>query len=78
MVPCESFIQVRPAADRKGRVIAAAGCAAFISMLFSAGLLAFLRLFMSASPCFLVVVVTSIAVGIWLWVTVSNKEFGDA
>jgi len=78
LVPCESFIQVRPAPDRKGRVIAAAGCAAFISMLFSAGLLALLRLFMSASPCFIVVVVTSLAAGIWLWITINRKEFGDA
>ncbi|MBT3199104.1 MAG: MFS transporter [Phycisphaerales bacterium] len=78
MVPCESFIQVRPAPDRKGRVIAAAGCAAFISMLFSAGLLALLRLFISASPCFIVITITSISMGIWLWITVSKKEFGDA
>jgi len=78
LVPCESFIQVRPAPDRKGRVIAAAGCAAFISMLFSAGLLALLRLFMSASPCFIVVVVTSLVTGIWLWITINRKEFGDA
>ncbi len=78
LVPCESFIQVRPAHDRKGRVIAAAGCAAFISMLFSAGLLAVLRLFMSASPCFIVVVVTSLVMGVWLWITINRKEFGDA
>jgi len=78
MVPCESFIQVRPAPDHKGRVIAAAGCAAFISMLFSAGLLALLRLFISASSCFLVIVATSIAAGIWLQITISKKEFGDA
>jgi acyl-[acyl-carrier-protein]-phospholipid O-acyltransferase / long-chain-fatty-acid--[acyl-carrier-protein] ligase len=77
MIPCESFIQVRPAADRKGRIIAAAGCAAFISMLFSAGLLAALRTFMSASPCFIVVGVTAVATGIWLWITVSRKEFGN-
>jgi len=78
LIPCESFIQVRPAPDRKGRVIAAAGCAAFTSMLFSAGLLALLRLFMSASLCFIAVVVTSLVTGIWLWITVSRKEFGDA
>jgi hypothetical protein len=78
LVPCESFIQVRPAPDRKGRVIAAAGCAAFISMLFSAGLLALLRLFMSASPCFIVVAVTSLVTGIWLWITIGRKGFGDA
>jgi acyl-[acyl-carrier-protein]-phospholipid O-acyltransferase/long-chain-fatty-acid--[acyl-carrier-protein] ligase len=78
LVSCESFIQIRPAADRKGRIIAAAGCAAFISMLFSAGLLALLRLFISASPCFIVITVMSLITGIWLWITVNKKEFGDA
>jgi MFS family permease len=78
LVSCESFIQIRPAADRKGRIIAAAGCAAFISMLFSAGLLALLRLFISASPCFIVITVMSLVTGIWLWITVNKKEFGDA
>jgi len=32
LVPCESFIQVRPAPEKKGAVIAAANCAAFIGM----------------------------------------------
>jgi MFS family permease len=35
MIPCESFIQVRPAADRKGAIIAAANAAAFIGIMLA-------------------------------------------
>jgi len=35
MVPCESFIQMRPAAEKKGAVIAAANFAAFSGILLS-------------------------------------------
>jgi acyl-[acyl-carrier-protein]-phospholipid O-acyltransferase/long-chain-fatty-acid--[acyl-carrier-protein] ligase len=35
MIPCESFIQVRPPADRKGAVIAAANAAAFVGILLA-------------------------------------------
>ena len=35
MIPCEAFVQVRPAADRKGRVIAASTFAVFVGILVS-------------------------------------------
>ncbi len=35
MVPCESFIQMRPAIEKKGAVIAAANFAAFSGILIS-------------------------------------------
>jgi MFS family permease len=35
MIPCESFIQVRPAAQRRGSVIAAANALAFLGILLS-------------------------------------------
>lgn len=35
MIPCESFIQVRPAAERRGSVIAAANALAFVGILLS-------------------------------------------
>ena len=35
LIPCESFIQVRPAANRKGAVIAASNFAGFVGILLS-------------------------------------------
>jgi len=35
IIPCEAFVQVRPAADRKGRVIAASTFAVFVGILLS-------------------------------------------
>jgi acyl-[acyl-carrier-protein]-phospholipid O-acyltransferase / long-chain-fatty-acid--[acyl-carrier-protein] ligase len=35
MIPCESFIQVRPPADRKGAIIAAANAAAFVGIMLA-------------------------------------------
>jgi hypothetical protein len=35
MIPCESFVQIRPAPDRKGAVIAAANFAIFAGILIS-------------------------------------------
>lgn len=38
MIPCESFVQVRPAADRRGAVISAANFMVFIGIMASAPL----------------------------------------
>lgn len=35
LIPCESFIQVRPPAERRGTVIAAANCAAFVGIMLA-------------------------------------------
>ena len=43
MVPCEAFIQVRPAAGEKGRVIAASNFAVFCGILLAGGVYNVLR-----------------------------------
>jgi len=39
MIPCESFIQVRPPPEKKGTVIAAANFAAFTGIILSGALM---------------------------------------
>lgn len=55
MIPCESFIQVRPAADRKGAVIAASNFAIFIGIAVSGPLANALNASMQPSASFAVV-----------------------
>lgn len=63
LVSLESFIQARPAADRKGHVIAAANCTAFVGILLSGaaynGLLA-----LPANQCFFIAAGASALAGL--------------
>jgi hypothetical protein len=78
MIPCESFIQVRPAHEHKGRVIAAANCGLFIGIFISAGVYYLLSKFLSPTGCFAALAVMSVIVGACLLVVLGKKEFGDA
>jgi hypothetical protein len=74
LIPCESFIQVRPDPERKGAVIAAANCAAFIGMLLSAGVFFWLQSFLSPTNCFAGVAVIALVTGIFVWVALRLKD----
>ena len=74
LIPCESFIQVRPDPERKGAVIAAANCAAFIGMLLSAGVFFWLQSFLSPTNCFAVVAVIALITGIFVWIALRLKD----
>ena len=78
MIPCESFIQVRPAPAHKGRVIAAANCGVFIGIFVSAGVYVLLRMFLSPTACFGALAVMSIITGACIFASLGRKEFGDA
>lgn len=78
MIPCESFIQVRPTAARKGRVIAAANCGVFIGILVSAGVYVLLRMFLSPTACFGALAVISIIASAYFFTAFHQKELGDA
>jgi predicted MFS family arabinose efflux permease len=78
MIPCESFIQVRPAPEHKGRVIASANCGVFIGIFISAGVYYLLGTFLSATACFGAMAVMSVIVGVCLLIVLGKKEFGDA
>ncbi len=72
LVPCESFIQVRPPAERKGAVIAAANCAAFIGILL-AGLVAnALNWWFSPTESFGVMAVATAVFAAWVFFALSK------
>ncbi len=52
MIPCESFVQVRPAADRRGAVISAANFMVFIGIMVSAPLANLLNEYVKPSVSF--------------------------
>jgi len=67
MIPCESFIQVRPAADRKGEVIAAANFVVFAGILLATPVTQGLYAAMPHSASFAVLGGISLAVAVALW-----------
>jgi acyl-[acyl-carrier-protein]-phospholipid O-acyltransferase/long-chain-fatty-acid--[acyl-carrier-protein] ligase len=74
LVPLESFFQLRPAAEHRGTVIAAANFAAFVGMMV-AGLADFgLCEALTASQRFGLVGVLSLLVGLWLYRTLPEEE----
>jgi acyl-[acyl-carrier-protein]-phospholipid O-acyltransferase / long-chain-fatty-acid--[acyl-carrier-protein] ligase len=78
MIPCESFIQIRPKPQHKGRVIASANCGVFIGIFISAGVYYLLGTFLSPTTCFGALAVMSVIVGGCLFVVLNRKEFGNA
>ena len=76
LVPAEAFVQVRPAAHRKGAVIAWVNFAVFAGILLSGpvanGLYAALR----PTTAFGAVAAAAVAMGLWLWRTLA-KEAGE-
>jgi len=78
MIPCESFIQVRPKPEHKGRVIASANCAVFLGIFISAGVYYLLGTFLSPTACFGALAAMSAVVGVCIFAVLRTKEFGDA
>lgn len=67
MIPCESFIQVRPAPNEKGAVIAAANFVVFCFIIL-AGVLQFgLARVLSPVACLAWVAAPSLPAALWLW-----------
>jgi len=67
LIPCEAFIQTRPPADHKGRVIAAANCLVFCGIFLSGPAASGLTAVMSSSDGFLVTGLAALPVAVWLW-----------
>lgn len=75
LVPCEAFIQVRPDPRKRGEVIAAANCAAFIGMFISAGVYELLtKTDWLPTSRFLTVAVLSVVVSLWLFWALPRKD----
>ena len=74
MIPCESFIQVRPEAHRKGAVIAAANCTIFIGILLTGAVGNLLNHYLLPTRSFLIVAALSAAATGWLCVALRNEE----
>jgi MFS family permease len=78
IIPLESFIQVRPAADRKGATIAAANFAAFTGILVSGPVLnLFNRLHLLPSRDFAIMGVMAAAVAVLLFVFLRKRTSDD-
>ncbi len=77
MIPCESFIQVRPAAEKKGAVIAASNCAVFCGIILS-GLLDFsLGDKITPSTFFAATAAVSLPASWLLWRSLRKHNGGD-
>jgi len=75
MIPLESFIQVRPPADRKGATIAAANFAAFSGILLSGPTLNLLnKLAIAPGSGFAIIAVMAAAVAVWLFFAIHKKK----
>jgi MFS family permease len=68
MVPCESFIQMRPALEKKGAVIAAANFAAFAGILFSGPVANLLNAHLDPTDSFGVIGLLAWCVGVGIMV----------
>ena len=74
MIPCESFIQIRPAPDRKGTVIAASNCAIFMGILLSGLTANLLNEYLQPTASFLVMSALALVVSVWLWVYLGGEN----
>jgi acyl-[acyl-carrier-protein]-phospholipid O-acyltransferase / long-chain-fatty-acid--[acyl-carrier-protein] ligase len=73
-IPVTSFIQVRPAPQMKGRMIATSNFADFLGILLSGAVFyIFNRLNIMPSVCFAIEAVMTIAVAVWLCMTMREK-----
>jgi len=73
LVPCESFIQVRPAPQRKGAVWAAGNCAVFTGMLISGGVYFLLATTLKPTDCFAAVGGISLVAGAGLYLALRRR-----
>lgn len=76
LVPCESFIQVRPAPQRKGAVWAAGNCAVFTGMLISGGVYFLLATMLEPTDCFAAVGGIALAAGAGLYLALRRRDYG--
>lgn len=67
LIPCEAFVQRRPAADVRGRVIAAANFVIFCGIFVSGPVANLLNAVLPATGGIAVVGVASLPVALWLW-----------
>ena len=75
MIPLESFIQIRPSADRKGAIIAAANFAAFSGILLSGPASdLFNKLAIAPSNGFAIIAIMAAAVAVWLFYALHRKK----
>ena len=74
LIPCESFIQVRPAADQKGTVIAASNFAVFTGIIISGFVANALNSLLQPSTSFAVAGCLALYVGICLFVLLPKKQ----
>jgi MFS family permease len=74
LVPLESFIQARPAPDRKGQFIAAGNCAAFCGMMVAGAVFVVLQKYLSATSAFATMALPTLAVGLWLLKALPRRE----
>lgn len=75
MIPLESFIQVRPAAHRKGATIAAANFAAFTGILLSGpvtNLFNWLRI--APTKCFAIMGTSAMIMALWLFLVLRREN----
>lgn len=77
LIPCESFIQVRPAADHKGTVIAASNFAVFVGILLSGLLANVLNAAFRPTTSFVVAACLALFVGVSLLVMLPRKASND-
>ena len=76
LIPCESFIQVRPAPERKGAVWAAGNCAVFTGMLISGGVYLLLAKTLRPTDCFAAVGAIALAAGVGLYLALRRRDDG--
>ncbi|MHC4563282.1 MAG: MFS transporter [Planctomycetota bacterium] len=67
MIPCEAFLQVRPAAKHRGRVLAAANFAVFTGLMLTGPLSNVLNARLLPTTSMAIVGVAAMAVAAWLW-----------
>ena len=79
LIPVASFIQIRPAHEMKGRVIAASNCADFCGIFMSGAILAMFDHYgIKPSDCFAVMGAMIIVMMVWLFFALPKKESLDA
>ncbi|MFP4054291.1 MAG: MFS transporter [Phycisphaerae bacterium] len=74
LVPCEAFVQVRPAGERKGAVIAAANFVIFAGILVSGFLANLLNALLLPSWSFVVVAIGAVAFGAYIHMTLGQRS----
>jgi acyl-[acyl-carrier-protein]-phospholipid O-acyltransferase/long-chain-fatty-acid--[acyl-carrier-protein] ligase len=74
LIPVESFIQVRPAADRKGTILAAVNFIVFAGILISGLVSNVMNEHLRPTTSFGVIGAVSILIGLGLWVGYRKME----